>query len=208
MHIPDGVLDTKTLVTTSVLGAGAVSYSLYQARTQLTAEKVKQMAAIGAFIFAAQMINIPITGGTSGHLLGAALAAILLGPWLGMLTLSLVLTIQCLLFADGGFLALGANIFCAAAVSVMAGYLVHVWLKDKVHQLISSFIAGWFSLLAGAASIGLALVWSNGTSFMYTMQAMLSVHSLIGVIEASLTAAVVFAATYKVREQQVLNVKG
>lgn len=205
MHIPDGVLDTKTVIATSILGAGALSYSAYKVRSQLTVENVKQMALVGAFIFTSQMINISISHGTSGHLLGAAIAAILLGPWLGTITMSLVLLVQCLFFGDGGFLALGANILCAGFVATMVSYTVQAILKSKVNQIITSFVAGWLSIVAGSAGIGLILLWSNPLHFMNVMKAMTTVHAQIGVVEACITAAVVFAATYKVADKKTIK---
>lgn len=206
MHIPDGVLDTKTIIATSVIGASAVSYSAYKVRSQLTVEKVKHMALVGGFIFAAQMINIPIMHGTSGHLLGAALAAILLGPWLGTMTMSLVLLVQCLFFGDGGFLALGANILCAGVVASVVSYSVQAVLKAKVNQIFISLIAGWLSIVTSSASIALILLWLNPLNFMNVMSAMTSVHAQIGVVEACITSAVVFAATYKVANKKTIEV--
>ena len=107
MHIPDGFLDGKTMASTAVLSAGALSLAVRQLRRQLPRRRVPLMGLAGAFVFAAQMLNFPIAGGTSGHLLGSVLIAVLLGPGAAVLVLTAVLIVQCLVFADGGLLALG-----------------------------------------------------------------------------------------------------
>ena len=111
MHIPDGFLDAKTAATTGVLAIGGVTLAVRQLRRQLPPQRVPLLGLAAAFVFAAQMLNFPVVGGTSGHLVGSALIAVLLGPGAAVLVLAAVLIVQCFVFADGGLLALGANIF-------------------------------------------------------------------------------------------------
>ena len=120
MHIPDGFLDAKTFVTLDVAAAGLVAVAAARVRRVLNERAVPLMAVLAAFIFAAQMLNFPVAGGTSGHFGGGALAAVLLGPWAGVLVMTLVLVIQALAFGDGGILALGANVVNMGVVAPFA----------------------------------------------------------------------------------------
>ena len=129
MHIPDGFLDTTTSVITWAAAAGGVAYAVRRVSKELDERQVPLMGVSAAFIFAAQMLNFTVAGGTSGHLLGGALAGILLGPWAGMLVLTSVLSIQALLFQDGGLLALGANVFNMAVLGVLLGWAVYTGVK-------------------------------------------------------------------------------
>ena len=129
MHIPDGFLDAKTLAVTTGLAAIGVTAAVRQARTQLPPRKVPLLGVTAAFVFAAQMVNFPIAGGTSGHLIGGVLAGVLLGPSGAVLVMTAVLTLQCLLFADGGLLALGANIFNMGIVGTLGGFAIYAALK-------------------------------------------------------------------------------
>ena len=109
MHVPDGFLDAKTAVATAALAAAGLGVALRQARLHLPPRRVPLLGLAAAFVFAAQMINFPVAGGTSGHLVGGVLAAVLLGPSAAVIVLSAVLIVQCLMFADGGLSALGAK---------------------------------------------------------------------------------------------------
>ena len=129
MHIPDGFLDTATSVATWIASTGGVAYAVRRVNKTLTERQVPLMGVSAAFIFAAQMMNFTIAGGTSGHLLGGALAAILLGPWAGILIMTSVLAVQSLLFQDGGLLVLGANIFNMAIVGVLSGWAIYAGIK-------------------------------------------------------------------------------
>src|SRR5512143_477384 len=125
MHIPDGFLDAKTAIATGGLALAGLGVALRQARLSLPPRRVPLLGLSAAFIFAAQMLNFPVAGGTSGHLIGGVLAAVLLGPSAAVLVLTCVLVVQCLMFADGGLLALGANVFNMGLASVVGGYLVY-----------------------------------------------------------------------------------
>ena len=196
MHIPDGFLSTGVAVATGAVAAGVIGYSLYKSREELDEKSVPLLAVCAAFIFAAQMLNFPVAGGTSGHFLGGVLAAVLLGPWLGSLVIGLVLLVQCLGFADGGLTALGANIYNMAVIGTVLGYYIFYGIKSLLPKNRTAFlaatgIAAWLSvfLASGAAAVELSI---SGTSPLnVTLPAMLGVHSIIGVGEALITVVVV-----------------
>jgi cobalt/nickel transport system permease protein len=149
------------------------------------------MGVMAAFIFAAQMINFPVAGGTSGHLLGGALAAIALGPWAGMLVMTAVIAVQALLFQDGGLLVMGANILNMGLITAAIGYGLYrgVPTGNRTVKLAVAGVAAWLSVMAGALFTSLQL-WLSGTSpLQVVIPAMLTVHALIGVGEALITVA-------------------
>src|SRR5512141_3014809 len=125
MHIPDGVLDAKTAVTTAALSAAGLAYAVRRVRVAFPPRRVPLIGLAAAFIFAAQMLNFPVAGGTSGHLMGSVLAAILLGPSAAIMAMSAVLILQALLFNDGGITALGANLFNMALLAPVAGFALY-----------------------------------------------------------------------------------
>ena len=153
------------------------------------------MGVLAAFIFAAQMLNFPIAGGTSGHLIGAALAAILLGPWASVLIMSCVLIAQCLIFQDGGLLALGANIFNMGIVASFSGYylyrIVVSFLGDnKRGKLVGGFVGAWFSVFLAAIACAIELALSGASPMAAVLPAMAALHALIGIGEGLITGAV------------------
>lgn len=193
MHIPDGFLDTKVWVTTTAVGAGAAAYCLHRAKRAIEPGQVSMVALIGAFVFAAQMINFPIAGATSGHFLGGALAAILFGPWIGSIIMAAVLVIQAIVFHDGGVTVLGANVLCAGIISCFAGYGVYragmaLW-RGKGRAIII-FTASWLSIVAASAAVALLLGWSGTAGLGSALSAMIGWHSLIGIGEAVITTVV------------------
>jgi cobalt/nickel transport system permease protein len=193
VHIPDGFLDAKTWVTTTAVGALAVGYALRKSKLTVEPQQIPQLALIGAFIFAAQMINFPVMGATSGHFLGAALSAILFGPRLSIILISCVLIIQALIFQDGGITVLGANILCSAALGSYTGYYVHRvtqrFQSTRAHATMT-FFAGWLSLVVAASGIACLLAISGIVSWSLAFGAMIFWHSLIGIGEGLITAFV------------------
>jgi len=154
-------------------------------------KQVPLMGVMAAFIFAAQMINFPVAGGTSGHLLGGALAAIMLGPWAGMLVMTAVIAVQALLFQDGGLLVMGANILNMGLITAAIGYGLYRGISggSRIMKLIVAGVAAWLSVMAGALFTSLQL-WLSGTSqLQVVIPAMLFVHALIGLGEAVVTVA-------------------
>ena len=195
MHIPDGFLDTKTWVSTYVLSGGALAYSIKRSKEALEEKLIPKLGIMAAFIFAAQMVNFPIAGGTSGHLLGAALATVLLGPVSSCMIISTVLVIQCLAFQDGGLTALGANIFNMAVLGVITAYLAYFLLTKiipgKNGRNLSIFLASWSSVVIAAFGATVELAASNTVPFNVAFPAMIGIHMLIGIGEGLITVAVV-----------------
>ena len=125
MHIPDGFIDGKTAAASAVISAVGVGLALRRVRRELPPRKIPLLGLSAAFLFAAQMVNFPVAGGTSGHLVGGALVAALLGPSAAVVVVTTVLIVQCFLFQDGGVTALGANIFNMAIINSVAGYVIY-----------------------------------------------------------------------------------
>ncbi|WP_287130316.1 energy-coupling factor ABC transporter permease [Candidatus Cyanaurora vandensis] len=197
MHIPDGFLSLPVTALTYVLAVALVFLALRQTEQAYADKLVPLMGVSAAFIFAAQMINFPVLGGTSGHLLGGTLAGILLGPWAGTLAMVVVFIVQTLLFQDGGLTALGANILNMGLLGTFIGYYlyrtVRFTLGDQhwwVMALATGF-ASWCSVMLAAVAVALQLSWSGTVVLGVVLPAMLVVHSLIGIGEAVLTVAVV-----------------
>jgi len=188
MHIPDGFLDTKVWASMDVVTAGAVCYATKKVNKRLGERQIPLMGVMGAFIFAAQMINFPVAGGTSGHFLGGTLAAIFLGPWSAILVMSANFIVQCLLFQDGGLTALGANIFNMGIIGCLAGYGIYKGISNMIGGnkglLIGGAIAAWCSVMLAATATSLELAISGTIPLKIVLPAMLGVHSLIGIGEA------------------------
>lgn len=195
MHIPDGFISTGTAVVTWAASAGGVGYSVRRLSDKLQEKQVPLMGVTAAFIFAAQMMNFTVAGGTSGHLLGAALATILLGPWAGCLVLTAVLAVQALLFQDGGLVAMGANIFNMAVVGVAVAWLVYHGLRRLLGEktwatFISGFCAAWLSVVCASLVAAVELAVSGTSPWGVALPAMGLVHMLIGIGEGLITTAV------------------
>lgn len=193
LHIPDGFLTIPVAVVFWVISGILIFLAVRNTRASLGERQIPMMGIMAAFIFAAQMINFPIAGGTSGHLIGGVLAAVTLGPWAGMLTMTSVVAVQALLFQDGGLLVMGANIFNMGLLPVLIGfgfYRLVIGMRKQVKLPVIA-VAAWLSVLAGALTTGLQL-WLSGTSpLQIVMPAMLGIHALIGIGEALITVAAV-----------------
>ncbi|MFF3934460.1 energy-coupling factor ABC transporter permease [Streptomyces hirsutus] len=215
MHVPDGFINAPVSAATAVVAAGAIAVSLRGARRELGSERAAPLAGlVAAFVFAVQMLNFPVAGGTSGHLLGGALAAILVGPWTGVLCISVVLLMQAILFADGGLTALGVNITCMAIVTTVVAYvlfrgLVKVLPRTRRSVTAASFVAALVSVPASA--IAFTLIYAIGgtadVSIGRVATAMVGVHLLIGLGEAVITALTV-GAVLAVRPDLVYGARG
>jgi cobalt/nickel transport system permease protein len=198
MHVPDGFFDAPTSVTTGVLAAGAVAVALRGARRELD-ERTAPLAGLAAtFVFAAQMFNFPVGAGTSGHLMGGVLAAVLVGPFTAVLCLSVVLLVQSLLFADGGITALGTNIVLLGVVAVVVGWLVFRGLQALLPKRLGlvaplAAVAAYVSVpVAALAFVGLYAVGGTAPIPLDSLAtAMLGWHALIGLGEAVITGLVV-----------------
>ncbi|MFA4836248.1 MAG: energy-coupling factor ABC transporter permease [Dehalococcoidia bacterium] len=195
MHIPDGFLNVTTAAVTYAVSIGGIAYAVKKAEKTLGEKHVPLMGIMAAFIFSAQMLNFPIAGGTSGHLLGATLAAILLGPWAGLLIMSCVLIVQCLVFQDGGLLALGANIFnMGIAASFVSYYSYRAICKiagsDRKATLVGVFVAAWLSVFTASVLCAIELAASGTSSLGIALPTMAGIHALIGIVEGLITVAV------------------
>jgi cobalt/nickel transport system permease protein len=198
VHVPDGFLDAQTSLATGVVAAAGVGLALRGARRELDDRTVPMAGLVATFVFATQMLNFPVVGGTSGHLLGGALAAILVGPWTGVLCLSVVLLVQCLLFADGGITAIGTNITLMGIVGVLVGWLVFravqaVLPKRPAMVVPATAVAGFVSVpVAALGFVGLyAVGGTTDVPLAGLAAAMVGWHLLIGAGEAVISALVV-----------------
>lgn len=191
LHIPDGFLSVFISIVFWAITVVLVAASVRQTRGQLGERQIPLMGIMAAFIFAAQMLNFPVAGGTSGHMLGGALAAIVLGPWAGMLVMASVIGLQALLFQDGGLLVMGANIFNMGLITALIGYGLYrsVAGQGQGVRLAVAGVAAWLSVMAGALMTSLQLGFSGTSPFGIVLPAMLGVHALIGLGEALITVA-------------------
>src|SRR3954454_21298735 len=198
MHVPDGFIDIPVSIAAGAIAAAGVGVCLRGARRELDDRTAPMAGLVAAFIFAVQMLNFPVAAGTSGHLLGGALAAILVGPYTGALCVAVVLLVQALFFADGGLTALGVNITNMSLVTVLVGYLVFRGLLSVLPRsprsvVASSFVAALVSVPVASLSFVAfyALGGTTDVSLAKVTTAMLGVHVLIGIGEAFIPALTV-----------------
>jgi len=200
MHAPDGFLQPSVALVTALISVALLAVALRHAGRELGDRQVPLAGVAAAFIFAAQMVNFPVAAGTTGHLLGGALAAVLLGPWVGMLVVSVVVIVQALLFADGGLTALGYNTLNMAIVTAFGGWATYVVVR-KLLPRTSGGVVGAGALAAGVSVVlsaaAFSIEWLFGASapvaFDTVFGAMVGVHVLIGIGEAVLTGLVLSA---------------
>ena len=218
MHIPDGFLDPKMSAGMVGVAAMAMAYCLAKVRQAVTAvmpaaamagvnkvlgggkrvltgpgeQQLYKMGMVAALVFAAQMFNFPIESGTSGHLIGGVLAAVIAGPFAGALVVSVVLMVQMLFFADGGVMALGANIVNMAVIGSLGCYYIYYWGRKALPEWIAIAIAAWCSVFLASLMCSLQLGLSGTIELGAVSQAMLRVHALIGLAEAAITVAFVY----------------
>ena len=207
MHIPDGFLDTKTWVGLTVFSGGLLLLALKRFRTFDLEQRIPLIGVTAAFIFAAQMINFPVAGVTSGHFMGGVLACMLVGPWTGYIVMSLVLMVQCLIFQDGGLTALGANIFNMGLLGSVGGFYIYFFFRlllwgDRTRP-VAYALASWCSLMLAAGFCALELSISGTVALSVGLPAMLGVHAVIGIGEALITTAALMAI-WRVRPELIL----
>jgi cobalt/nickel transport system permease protein len=200
VHIPDGFIDGSTSAGAAVVAVAGLSVAAKRVRVVLDDRQVPLAGLVSAFVFAAQMLNFPVVGGTSGHLLGGVLAAVLVGPWLGALCVAVVLCVQALLFADGGLSALGLNVLNMALITALCGYGIFRALRFVLPRTSAGVVvaagvaAGLGVVLASLAfSIEYALGGTEAVSTATVTGAMVGVHVLIGIGEGVITAMTVGA---------------
>lgn len=194
MHIPDGFLSKQIALSLNGVSLAAILYGARRIRVEAATRIMPVMGVLAAFVLAAQMLNFPVLGGTSGHLVGGALLAILLGPMAGFLTMATVILAQALFLQDGGLVALGANIFNIGALTVFTGYATFRLLGGagaaQGRLAFAAFAAGWASMMVSAVACALQLALSGVIPLRVGLTAMAGYHAVIGVAEGGLTAAV------------------
>ena len=191
LHAPDGFFSAPLAIAGYVVAAVFVGFAVRRVNRELNERMVPMMGVMAAFIFAAQMLNFPVIGGTSGHLVGGALAAIILGPWAAVLVMTSVVGLQALLFQDGGLLVLGLTIVNVGVLSCLTGYAVF-WLGRRLGDRFAvtaaaAFAAAWISVEVSAVALVLQLAASGTTELSVALAAMVGVHALIGVGEGLVT---------------------
>lgn len=192
MHIPQNLLDGSICPVTAAVSGLCLAGAAFAAYRSAEKPDALRFAAVSAFIFAAQMMNFPISGGTSGHLLGGVLASALLGVPFGVLALALVVALQAIVFADGGLNVLGANILNMAVIGAGLGGLLRLWLLDKLppgesRVWLAAGLASWASVMLAALAVAIELASTGVLPYGTVVPAMLGVHALIGIGEAVIT---------------------
>ena len=194
LHAPDGYFSTPVAVAFWVVTGLILAYSVKRAGLELDERAVPLMGVMAAFIFAAQMFNFQIPGGTSGHLLGGVLAAILLGPWAGTVVMACVVGVQALVFQDGGLVVLGVNIFNMGIIGTIGGFYLYRSLcplfgGEEKGRLPAAAIAAWVSVMAASIAASFQLAISGTTDLWSALIAMVGWHAIIGIGEALITVA-------------------
>jgi cobalt/nickel transport system permease protein len=192
MHIPDGFLSALVSIMLWLVSVPVVGYALKRVGQDLGERQVPMMGVLAAAIFAGQMLNFTVAGGTSGHLMGAAIATILLGPWAAILVMTSVVSIQALIFQDGGLLVLGANIFNMAVIGVAVSYAVYRTVRALAGQrtwglFVGGFLAAWTSIVVAAVGVAFELALSGTSPANLALPAMAGIHALIGIGEGLIT---------------------
>lgn len=195
MHIPDGFLSLTICVIMYIISTGFLIWSWKKAKNAYSSSVTPLLAVSSAFVFAAQMINFPILYGTSGHLVGGTFLAVLLGPYAAILSMTIVLMMQALIFADGGLSTFGANVFNMAVIGGLSYFIVKSLTRESTSNrrfFLSVFVASWLSMVLGALACGLQIgvspLFSEAGGVIVTVPAMLFWHILIGFGEAAITA--------------------
>ena len=194
MHIPDGFLSPRVAVCAWAVSAAGVAVALRAERRDPAPASAGLLGSLAAFLFAAQMINVPVAPGTSGHLVGATLAAVLVGPWRGLIVMAVVLAIQALLFQDGGIAAYGANLADMGGVGSFVGFAV-AWLASRAARgprgyAVGAMLGAFVSTVVAASLAALWLAFSGLYPLSGILPLMVSTHAVIGVLEAALTGAI------------------
>lgn len=193
MHLPDGFLSPPVWIALDLLAIGTIGGCVARLRRTLPEAAVPRMGMLGAFVFAAQLVNVPVAAGTSGHLLGGVLVAALVGPEAATITMAAVFITQCLLFQDGGLLALGANLVNMGLSGTIGGWLAlrvlrmgPPWSRD-----FAVFVAAWLAVVMSSVMVSVELALSGTAPLGPSLVAMVGVHAVIGLLEGAVTLAVV-----------------
>ena len=193
MHLPDGFLAARVWIPMMGISAGTIAAAVMIANRKITEKHIPILGVLSAFVFAAQMLNFPVAGGTSGHFMGTALIAILIGPWAAVLVMTTILLVQCFVFQDGGLTALGANIFNMGVVAGFIGYYFFYPIRSLTNNrkvfFVGAGIAAWLSIIASAACCAFELALSGTVPLKVALIAMVGTHTIIGVVEGLITVA-------------------
>jgi cobalt/nickel transport system permease protein len=194
LHAPDGIASVPVAAVMWLVTIAVLAVAVQRTNRTLDERSIPLMGVMAAFIFAAQMVNFPIFGGTSGHLLGGVLAAVMLGPWAGTLVMACVVAVQALVFQDGGLLILGANIFNMGVIGTLGGYAIYQALcrllgGEEKARIPASGVAAWAAVMGGALAMSIQLIASGTAEPAVVLPAMLGVHAVIGIGEALITMA-------------------
>jgi cobalt/nickel transport system permease protein len=199
MHIPDGFLSPPVWGTFDMVSGAFVLAALRQVGRRVEEKTIPLMGVLSAFVFAAQMINLPIAGGTSAHFLGAALLGILLGPWSGLAIMTVVLVVQCFLFQDGGVAALGANIFDMGVIGSLGSYYLYqglrLWRKKETSVFWPGFWAAWIAVFVSSLSCATMLAVSGIVSWKVGVSVIGGAHALLGLLEGIVTGTALQAVS-------------
>jgi len=192
VHIPDGLInDPRVWLGADVLAAATVGYAARQESRMLRPEEVPLMGVMAAFVFAGQMLNVPVGPLVSGHLLGALLAAALLGPWRATIVMAVVIAIQCLLHADGGWTALGVNVINMGLAGTLGGWAVYQGIRalvpGRTGVLIGGAVGAWLSVMLGALLVAAELMLTGHPDIVTPARALAIAHAPIGLLEAAIT---------------------
>jgi cobalt/nickel transport system permease protein len=195
MHIPDGFLSAAAMGSTYVISAVGGANAVRLARDKIGEKHIPMMGILAAFVFVAQMLNFPVAGGTSGHIIGAALVAILLGPWAAVIIMSVVLIAQSFIFQDGGLLALGANVLNMGIIASFGAYYIYRSLNILVGsslrgRLAAGFLAAWGSVVLASITCAIELAISGTSPIAVVLPAMAGIYALIGIGEGFVTVAI------------------
>jgi cobalt/nickel transport system permease protein len=199
MHIPDGFLTPRVWVALDVVSASLVAVGIRRVSAAFEEKAIPLMGVLAAFVFAAQMINVPVAGGTSGHFLGGGLLGALLGPWAGLIVMSVVLMAQCFLFQDGGVAALGANIFNMGIIGAMGGALLYRTamggLRGTRRVFWAGFLAGSISMILSALGCAFQLGISRVISWSAGFSVIVGIHGMVGLMEGMVTGSLLQAVS-------------
>ncbi len=195
MHIPDGFLNLPVSGGCALLSAGGLALAIARLKKRFADRLIPVMGVLAAFIFAAQMFNFPVAGGTSGHLMGGVLAAVVVGPMAATLILTVVLIVQCLVFQDGGLIVLGANVFNMAILGTWVGWAIFASIarlgRSTAWRHVGVFFGAWISVVVAATACAGELALSGTVPLRVALPAMAGVHAVIGIGEGIITWLVV-----------------
>jgi cobalt/nickel transport system permease protein len=195
MHIPDGFLTPEVWGPLWVLAAAVLGFSVWRVNRRLEDRHVPLLGVLAAFVFAVQMLNVPVAGGTSGHVVGGVLIAVFVGPLAGSLVMASILAVQALFFQDGGITALGANILNMGLIGALLGYwlyfLISRMVGGKRGGMVGAGVAAWVAIVLASVACSLELAASGTFPLTVALPAMVGYHMVIGVVEAVVTVAVV-----------------